>query len=97
MRARPNLTRVKERSLTPPGHCLRGRGTLMDGHKRTIGLVREAAGIQLELPSGTCRTIPCTSPPSCGLPGTFAPQLGLIHRATPLRPGELKALFVCTP
>lgn len=40
---------------------------------------------------------PCTSPPSCALPGTFAPRPGLIHLATPLRPGELKALFVCTP
>lgn len=40
---------------------------------------------------------PCTSPPSCALPGTFAPRPGLIHLATPLQPGELKALFVCTP
>lgn len=36
-------------------------------------------------------------PPSCALPGTFAPRPSLIHLATPLRPGELKALFVCAP
>lgn len=39
----------------------------------------------------------CTSTPSCALPGTFAPWPGLIHLATPLWAGELKALFVCTP
>lgn len=44
----------------------------------------------------TSRTLPCF-PPSCALPGTFAPRPGLIHLATPLRPEELKALFVCTP
>lgn len=40
---------------------------------------------------------PCPFPPSCALRGTFAPWPSLIHLATPLRPGELKALFVCTP
>lgn len=35
--------------------------------------------------------------PSCALHGTFAPRPGLIHTATLLRPGELKALFVCSP
>ncbi|KAK1877008.1 Mitochondrial distribution and morphology protein 10, partial [Dissostichus eleginoides] len=37
---------------------------------------------------------PCSTPPSYALPGTFAPRPGLIHLATPLRPGELKALFI---
>ncbi|KAA8582607.1 hypothetical protein FQN60_003821 [Etheostoma spectabile] len=32
--------------------------------------------------------------PSRALPGTFAPRPGLIHLTTPLRPGELKALFI---
>ncbi|KAK2893813.1 hypothetical protein Q8A73_016297 [Channa argus] len=72
------------------GHCPGERGTLMDGHKGTIGL----AETQRESTYVTCWTILCTPPPSCALPGTFAPQLGLIPRATDLRPGELKALFI---
>lgn len=50
-----------------------------------------------DLPHSPLCPAPCTSPPSGALPGTFAPRPGLIHLATPLRPGELKALFVCTP
>lgn len=53
--------------------------------------------IPCDLPDSPLCPAPCTSPPSRALPGTFAPWPGLIHLATPLRPGELKALFVCTP
>lgn len=53
--------------------------------------------IPRDLPDSPLCPAPCTSPPSRALPGTFAPWPGLIHLATPLRPGELKALFVCTP
>lgn len=40
---------------------------------------------------------PVHLPPSGALRGTFAPWPSLIHLASPLWPGELKALFVHTP
>ncbi|KAI4821616.1 hypothetical protein KUCAC02_007214, partial [Chaenocephalus aceratus] len=73
------------------GQCLVERGTLIDGHKGAIALARDCSGNSVGVPLAPA---PCSTPPSYALPGTFAPRPGLIHLATPLRPGELKALFI---